>query len=256
MKKTILLLSVFCLLFTNFLFCASKKQLNEFYADYNKNRPELDYMAYAIEKDYDDVAIHLINQGENLKQYHFRYDMGNGREHIHSKHPFLTAISKGKIDVVKAILIKYPLYNEGGHCDSWSKYFGSRRFDHIEQKRALHVAIVDSVESYEMVKLIALLSDINQKDRYHKNPYDPYFSMTPLEHAIDVKKIDVAEFLIILSKTEVLQPALWHAVKKNYYEGVVLLISYGAKVDFEMVDFASKKSYIEIANLLMDAYSS
>lgn len=250
--------------------------LKAFFEEYNEREEKWwPRLAYAIEKGHVDIAEYLILKGDPVTIYFaesWPSPIGNDKfqnRDCYYKHPFLTAISRGYVDLV--ILMMHNV-SDLSKAEEYKRVFSRKYAEYheytvLDRKNALIVAITESPKSFEIVD--ALLNyglNVNEVfcyGKYNANansrdfiPFIDYTGKTPLKAAVELKKLDVAE-LLLTHKADVEQLApLYMAVEKNDLEGVVLLLNYGAdplKGDPSPLDIAMKENRTQMVNVLLNA---
>lgn len=255
-----------------------KKELGAFLQLYNNSQEKLtgwSSIAYAIENDYDAIAEYLINKGEKFdNHYEVKHKNKKFGENIHYKHPFLTAITKGKVLLVSLMVKKVSI----NYTQEYWRIEGYA----VRYRRPLHIAITDCPHSYEIVEILLKAGAVVwQRSYFQPEPSTEYLEFNPLTYAILEKKLDVAGLLIdykaetdteslcqairidflegvvfLLERgTEVDKTVLWEAVHQNNFRALILLLNVNSDIEFDMITYANANGFYEVADILMEVYT-
>jgi len=172
----------------------------------------------------------------------------------------------------------------------FDKYFDyNTTHEIVQRRRALQIAITDCPCPYEMVQiLLAAGAWVKQKDSFRNDPKMNYLHFTPLTHAILEKRLDIATLLInhgapidydihgfdnqsllqavrigfidgviflLKHGAQVDKQILWNSIYQNNLNIVELLIDINNNVNFDMIAYANKNGFHELADILIDAYA-
>lgn len=205
-------------------------------------------ITYAIEKDYDEIAMFCL---DNLYLGDINY-MNLG--HYYNLH--CLCVRKNKFEILEAILSKYHHIPDGTEFYTTQKTGGLR----LKERRILNIAIEDRSNSLEWVKLlIDYGANIHLCEDYRTGNGlgDLHYYRTPLAAAVFANKLDVAEFL--LERKANPSDALITAVTSRNAPALVLLLNYGADPyhgNGWILNEAIKLGYDEMVDILIDAYFS
>lgn len=171
-----------------------KSELDAFLQLYNNSLEKSQgwsSIAYAIENDYDSIVEFLMNKGEDFNNYYeIKFSIEELKENVYRKHPFLTAIAKGKLFLVSLMATRDSSlsYNPKNkmYVDDPEEFF-AKYFDYstareiVQRRRALQIAITDCPCPHEMVQiLLDAGSWVKQKDSFRIDPKMNYLNFTPL----------------------------------------------------------------------------
>lgn len=229
------------LLISNHGFSLDQSRIVTFFKDYNSQPQKLARLPYAIENGYEDVAEFFVLNGESINYY--QIDLGEIGEvrNIFQKHPLVTAIKNGYINLsisMIKLIDNINSINEYKLCYIHTTNSGRCRYD-IDKLYALQAAI-ENPTGYQIVEeLIAYGINLNTKYSVTNSSLNNTGS-TPLILSISHKKLDVARLLLehgadanldfhyIYNNAPPGLSPLCVAVNDNYIEGIYLLLEYGA----------------------------
>ena len=239
-----------------------QKFLKEYWDAQEKGEYYWSEIAYAIEKDYDEIAFFCI---ENLPLGAINYEKGklSGKQCVYVYNLFCRCVIKNKYFILDAILNKYPEIKPNGSefvraCfhPAYGK-FGNYK---IRERQMLNIAIEEEIDSLKFVKLLADFgADLNLSILYDTGELDQLTNnnRTPLQAAILKNKLDVVEFL--LEKKVDPNTGLQIAVETCNKEALILLLNYGAD-PYYINGFIIKKTmelgFNELVDILTAVYFS
>ena len=207
-------------------------------------------LAYAIEKDYDAMALFYLHNFP-LGQIDYFGATNKRNYEIYCYNIFCRCVMKNKLDLLKEICRIYPDVKLDG-----SEYFRYQDGLRYQERRILNMAIEERENSLEWVKLIAhfggYLHSVERYYLYNQGGRGTHVR-TPIEAAILLNKLDVVEYL--LEKNIPPSTGLLTAVKCRNKEAVILLLNYGVD-PYPALYEAIQLGYDEIADLLSDVYFS
>ncbi len=231
-----------------------QNRLRQFLTEYSSSeeKKSLNWgkVAYAIEKDYVDVAFFLIRRGENylvgycekfLDEENKLSSNKNEKFGTYYKYPFITAIRKGYNDLAIEML----------HVNKtvwWAiEKKEVRRRNHteyIEKNAAFFIALSEGKDVYSLVQTFLELGfDV---DEYI---YANIGKATPMYLAITFQNIDVVRLLL---DHGALNSNLFYAVKSNYKEAVFLFLQYGADpLKNGALELAMQLGYDDLVDIML-----
>jgi len=227
--------------------------LTEYYAAPNTEGFNWSEIGFAIEKDYDELALFCIDVLPLGKLEYMR-----GHVHVNLPPPYVyhlycRCVIKDKISVLKALLAKYPEIIPNG-----SEYFlayGSFANVRLNERQILNIAIEDRYNSFEWIKLLLDAgADLNVIEGFN-NGKGEYHSRSPLQAAIIFDKLDVVEFLLENGVNP--NPGLYTAIQSRNLEALILLLNFGADPYYNNgwgLKEALRLGYSEIIDALVNVY--
>lgn len=188
--KLFKLVFIFAFAIFNQIFSVEQDKLVDFFKDYQSQTQILDRLSYAIENGYEDIAEFLVLNGEPIKTYYISLDKIGDKQNFFVKHPLITAIKKGYVDLsinmIKLIdsidsINEYKVVYIRAVNSGWSRY-------EIDKLCALQAAI-ESPVGYRIIQEL-INSGINLNTVFSvTNSSLENIGTTPLILSISLKKL-------------------------------------------------------------------
>jgi len=232
---------------------AFQQFVKEYYTAKDTGNFSWSEIAYAIEKDYDEMALFCVENlplGPLEQQGYVAYNSPSAKV----CQLYCRCVIKNKLDLLRALCNKYPEINPDG-SEYLLKYnmYGNQR---LQERQILNIAIEERSNSLEWVKLLADFgADLNKSEDYCSENGTDTRSRTPIEAAIYTNKLDVVEFL--LERKVDPNMGLGIAVNRQNKEAVILLLNFGGDPYYnngEILQSAMRLGYFEIVDLLTAVY--
>lgn len=212
--------------------------LGNFFKEYVNSIEKKTYywppIAYAVEKDYDEIFLLLLIDSLPLHYYHLPINYSRGEITT----IFQTIIFKGKFDLLTKAL---PIYLSTE----------SKTVDEVPFYNLLLWSVQNPSPNQKLICEYLLELGANP------NLFTNSGSTAALAQAILNRNLEIAQLLIGYGANPNLggnNCPLQKAVEYGYYEGARFLIEHGAQVELSMIELAASRSNNEILDLLVETY--